>query len=93
MLLDRVRFRLLFWIGIFSFLVLRPPWVLSALPIVLLFHVWFHTLGLFIGVVTSAGSWVNSALAMRRRLRLLRRLEHFEHLADIAEGASRRIVA
>ncbi|MFV8239089.1 hypothetical protein [Mycobacteroides chelonae] len=78
---------LLFWIGIFSFLVLRPPWVLSALPIVLLFHVWFHTLGLFIGVVTSAGSWVNSALAMRRRLRLLRRLEHFEHTSQTSRRA------
>lgn len=70
---------LLFWIGIFSFLLWRPPWVLIALPIVLLFHIWFHTFGLFIGVAASAGGWAGAAMVMRRRLGLLRRLEHFEH--------------
>lgn len=78
---------LLFWVGIFSFLLWRPPWVLSALPIVLLSHVWFHTLGLFIGVVTSVSSWTSAALVMRRRLGLLRRLEHFEHTPHASASA------
>lgn len=69
---------LLFWIGILVFLVFRPSWVLAALPIVLLLHLWFHTAGLFIGAVSSLAASAGKLRTMRRRLWLLSCLERLE---------------
>lgn len=78
---------LLFWVGILGFLVFRPIWVLTALPIVLLFHIWFHTAGLFIGVVSAAAAALQKLRSMRRRLWLLRHLELLERRSTEAPVA------
>ncbi len=69
---------LLFWVGIWGFLVFRPAWVLAALPIVLLFHIWFHTVGLSIGVAAAAVGRFKKLRSMHQRLWLLAHLEKLE---------------
>lgn len=81
---------LVFWLGIFGFLTFRPTWVLAALPVVLLCHVWSHTIGLLIGVAASAVSWIRLAVTMGRRLWLLERLQRYELLSGIPVSAPAR---
>lgn len=69
---------LVFWLGIWVFLVFRPMWILGALPIVVLLHIWFHTVGLLIGAVAALMDWLKMAAIVRRRLWLLRHLERYE---------------
>lgn len=70
-----------FWAGIFAYLLMRPMWVLSWLPVVLCIHIWSYTLGLAIGVGSSVVGRLKVLGTMRRRMWLLR------HLDAMAAGA------
>ncbi|TEA09191.1 hypothetical protein [Mycobacteroides salmoniphilum] len=70
-----------FWAGIFVYLLARPTWVLTWLPVILCVHIWSYTLGLAIGVGSSLVGWMKTLGTMRGRMWLLR------HLDALAAGA------
>ncbi|MFA4085200.1 hypothetical protein ONA92_26260 [Mycobacteroides salmoniphilum] len=77
-----------FWAGIFAYLLMRPTWVLTWLPVVLCIHIWAYTLGLAIGVGSSVVERLKVLGIMRRRMWLLR---HLDAMAADSRGAERDV--